>query len=199
MLKNLRFTFFSVLVVAMFLSLTQCKTVEDPGGLFLPQGFVSNVYVDGIVEKVRHMIVNDKGDLYVKFKKSSEAGVLAAIRDIDKNGVVDSLVKFGSYHIPQRGSYSTAARIYKGYLYFSSELTVYRYKLDPDKLIPNGDPEIIVHDDHDHGSHEHVGKPIATLMIQHIFTLSLLDLRTIACQDFLNEPLWFQERIHVQF
>ena len=92
MFKNLRFIFFNVLVVAIFLSLTQCKTVEDPGGLFLPKGFVSNVYVDGIVEKVRHMIVNDKGDLYVKLRKQGEDGAIAAIRDANKDGIKDSLI-----------------------------------------------------------------------------------------------------------
>ena len=161
MLKNLRLTFFSVLAVAIFLSLTQCKTVEDPGTLFLPKGFVSTVYVERIKEKVRHMTVSENGDLYVKLRRQGDQGAIAAIRDTNRDGIKDSLVKFGSYHQPQRGSYSTGIEIYKDYLYFSSELTVYRYKLDPDKLIPTGDLEIIVHDDHSHGSHEHMGKPIA--------------------------------------
>ena len=161
MLKNLRLTFFSVLAVSIFLSLTQCKTVEDPGTLFLPKGFVSTVYVERIKEKVRHMTVSENGDLYVKLRRQGDQGAIAAIRDTNRDGIKDSLVKFGSYHQPQRGSYSTGIEIYKDYLYFSSELTVYRYKLDPDKLIPTGDLEIIVHDDHSHGSHEHMGKPIA--------------------------------------
>ncbi|MBT5011756.1 MAG: cytochrome C, partial [Flavobacteriaceae bacterium] len=117
------------------MSFIQCNKVEDPGGLFLPKGFVSTVYVDGIEEKVRHMIVNDKGDLYVKLRRQGEDGAIAAIRDANKDGVMDSLIKFGSYHMTQRGSYSTGIAIYKDYLYFSSELTVYRYKLDPDKLV----------------------------------------------------------------
>ena len=41
-----------------------------------------------------------------------------------------------------------------------SELTVYRVKLD-ENLVPKGTAEIIVDDDHEHGSHEHIGKPIA--------------------------------------
>ena len=161
MKQNLKFTFFRSLAVIIFLSFIQCNKVDDPGGLFLPKGFVSTVYVDGIEEKVRHMIVNDKGDLYVKLRRQGEDGAIAAIRDANKDGVMDSLIKFGSYHMTQRGSYSTGIAIYKDYLYFSSELTVYRYKLDPDKLVPTGDPEIIFYDDHAHGSHEHMGKPIA--------------------------------------
>ena len=77
-------------------------------------------------------------------------------------------VKFGKYHKPQKGNYSTAARIYKGYLYYSSELTVYRVKLD-ENLVPEGMAEIIVDDDHEHGSHEHIGKPIAFDEEGHIF------------------------------
>ena len=64
------------------------------------------------------MIVNDKGDLYVKLRKQGKDGAIAAIRDINKDGVKDSLIKFGSYHIVQKGSYSTGIAIYKGYLYF---------------------------------------------------------------------------------
>ena len=102
-------TIWIVPVLVLFITLFGCQKKSNKGELFLPEGFVSTVYVDSIAETVRHMTVNDNGDLYVKFKRSSEAGVLAAIRDADKDGVVDSLVKFGSYHIPQRGSYSTGA------------------------------------------------------------------------------------------
>ena len=54
----------------------------------------------------------------------------------------------------------TGARIRNGYLYYSSELVVYRVKLD-ENLVPKSKPEVIVIDDHDHGSHEHIAKPIA--------------------------------------
>ena len=39
-------------------------------------------------------------------------------------------------------------RLHNGYLYFSSELVVYRQKLTPSKLIPEGKPEILVVDDY---------------------------------------------------
>ncbi len=57
-------------------------------------------------------------------------------------------------------AYGTAMRIYKGYLYFSSELNVYRYKLTPGELVPESPKEIILTDDHAHGMHEHIAKPV---------------------------------------
>jgi len=159
----------NLMYILVTLTLWACKNTPPKSPLFLPQGFEATVFVDSIVETVRHMAVSKNGDLYAKFKRPSEAGVLAAIRDFDRDGVADSLVKFGQYHLPQRGSYSTAARIHKGYLYYSSQLTVYRIKLDEEKLVPTGQAEIIVHDDHPHGSHEHIGKPIAFDEEGHIY------------------------------
>lgn len=159
----------NLMYILVTLTLWACKNTPSKSPLFLPQGFEATVFVDSIAETVRHMAVSKNGDLYAKFKRPSEAGVLAAIRDFDQDGVADSLVKFGQYHLPQRGSYSTAARIHKGYLYYSSQLTVYRIKLDEEKLVPTGQAEIIVHDDHPHGSHEHIGKPIAFDEEGHIY------------------------------
>ncbi len=164
-----------------------CESSNTKTTLYLPQGFEATVYVDSITETVRHMAVNKNGDLYAKFKRPSEAGVMAAIRDLNNDGVADSLVKFGEYHIPQRGSYSTAVRIYKGYLYFSSQLTVYRVKLDDKKLVPRGAAEIIVHDDHAHGSHEHIAKPIAFDEKGHIFVP--FGAPNNACQNPKRTPL----------
>lgn len=159
----------NLMYILVTLTLWACKNTPSKSPLFLPQGFEATVFVDSIAETVRHMAVSKNGDLYAKLKRPSEAGVLAAIRDFDQDGVADSLVKFGQYHLPQRGSYSTAARIHKGYLYYSSQLTVYRIKLDEEKLVPTGQAEIIVHDDHPHGSHEHIGKPIAFDEEGHIY------------------------------
>lgn len=152
----------------LFFWIIACKNIAPEKPLFLPEGFEATVFVDSISETVRHMAVNQNGDLFAKFKKPSDAGAIAAIRDTNGDGVADSLIKFGEYHKPQKGNYSTAARIYKGYLYYSSQLTVYRLKLD-ENLVPQGEAEIIVDDDHPHGSHEHIGKPIAFDEEGHIF------------------------------
>jgi glucose/arabinose dehydrogenase/mono/diheme cytochrome c family protein len=186
-MMNLMLKKFKILFLFLLATIIGCKSPTTQPPLFLPQGFEATVFVDSIAETVRHMAVNKNGDLYAKFKRPSEAGVIAAIRDLNNDGVADSLVKFGEYHIPQRGSYSTAARIYKGYLYFSSQLTVYRIKLDEENLVPTGTAEIIVHDDHAHGSHEHIGKPIAFDEEGHIFVP--FGAPNNACQNPKRTPL----------
>ncbi len=156
--KNTFLCFMVLLSCAFFSS---CERNQTGHKLFLPEGFSYEIYVDSIGEKIRHMAVSENGVLYGKFRRQSKNGVLVGIKDIDADGKYDSLLKFGNYHIPQKGSYSTGARIYNGYLYYSNHLNVYRIKLENDKIVPSYEPERIVIDDHEHGSHEHIAKPIA--------------------------------------
>ncbi|MEC7068298.1 MAG: PQQ-dependent sugar dehydrogenase, partial [Bacteroidota bacterium] len=186
MKMNLKLNYDRLLYVSFALILVACESSKRDSPLYLPDGFEATVFVDSISETVRHMAVNKNGDLYAKFKRPSEAGVIAAIRDLNDDGIADSLVKFGEYHKPQKGNYSTAARIYKGYLYYSSELTVYRVKLD-DNLVPQGKAEIIVDDDHPHGSHEHIGKPVAFDEEGHIYVP--FGAPNNACQNPKRTPL----------
>lgn len=130
-------------------------------GLFLPDGFEATIVVDSTEGKVRHMAVSEDGYLYAKLRNSSAKGSIAVFEDTNGDGGADRIENFGSYRTSQRWSYSTAMRIYNGYLYFSSELVVYRYKLKPGTLIPEGEMEVVFTDDHLHGKHEHIGKPLA--------------------------------------
>ena len=150
------------------------------------------------------MAVSQNGNLYVKFRRESKQGILAGIKDYDGDGKYDSLIKFGKYHKPQRGSYSTGARIHNGYLYYSNHLTVYRVKLDNNQIVPKSDPEIIVIDDHEHGSHEHIAKPIAfdddgiyMSLLVHLITLvknqkNSSNPRAISMSRF-NSSWWYLE------
>lgn len=151
-------------VLAVF-CLTYCKQERElppgdagNGGLFLPDNFEALVVVDSINGRARQLAVNDNGDIYVKLMLK-DAGGNVALRDTTNDGKADAIAKFGDYK--DNGNYGTAMRIHDGYLYFSSELVVYRYKLTPGQLIPQGNIETIVTDDHPHGTHEHNGKPIA--------------------------------------
>ncbi len=130
----------------------------DNGKLFLPGNFQAVVVVDSLEGRARHLAVNDNGDIYVKSRFSKEDGRNAALRDTNNDGKADVIETFGAYQ--KERSYGTAMRIYNGYLYFSSELTVYRQKLTPGKLVPDSEIEEIVVDDHAHGMHEHIAKPI---------------------------------------
>ena len=151
-------------VFLLALTLTKCSTTAelpagDPGngGLHLPQGFEAVVVIDSLKGRARHMAVNDNGDIYVKARFPREGGNIA-LRDTTGDGKADIVVQFGNYKAD--GTYGTAMRIYNGYLYYSSQLVVYRSKLIPGELLPDTASEVILTDDHAHGSHEHVAKPI---------------------------------------
>jgi glucose/arabinose dehydrogenase/mono/diheme cytochrome c family protein len=153
-------------VVVLSFILISCSEVRelpkgdpDNGGLYLPENFEAIVVVDSLEGRARHIAVNDNGDIYVKSRFSKPDGRNVALRDTDGDGKADVIEKFGKYE--KERSYGTAMRIHNGYLYFSSELIVYRYKLSQGKLVPEGELEEIVVDDHEHGMHEHIAKPIA--------------------------------------
>ncbi|MBS1553615.1 MAG: PQQ-dependent sugar dehydrogenase [Bacteroidetes bacterium] len=116
---------------------------QDDGGLVLPDGFRALVVADS-VGPTRHIAVNLNGDIYAKLRISKGSQGNVALRDTDGDGKADMIQRFGDY--PNDGSFATDMRIYNGYLYFSSELVVYRQKLDPSNLIPKGQPETIVID-----------------------------------------------------
>lgn len=130
----------------------------DNGKLILPDQFEAIVVVDSLKGRARHIAINDNGDIYVKSRFSEPTGRNVALRDTTHDGKADIIDSFGTYE--NESSYGTAMRVYNGYLYFSSELSVYRQKLSPGKLIPEGEIEQIVVDDHAHGMHEHIAKPI---------------------------------------
>ncbi|MDH5604018.1 MAG: PQQ-dependent sugar dehydrogenase [Cyclobacteriaceae bacterium] len=130
---------------------------SDNGGLSLPGGFSALVVIDSLKGRARQLTVNSNGDVYVKLRFGDEQGGNAALRDTTGDGKADIVQHFGQY---EGRSYGTEMMIHDGYLYFSSELEVMRIKLD-DHLIPKGEIEKIVIDDHEHGMHEHIAKPLA--------------------------------------
>ena len=145
--------FLSLFLVSFIWS---CGKNIDKGELFLPDGFSSTVFVDSLSQNIRHITVNENGDLYAKYKSLNNDNSLAAIRDNNNDGKADTILNFGKFKIKSNesnfewaGLLETGARIRNGYLYYSSELVVYRVKLD-DNLVPASEPEVIVIDDHDH-------------------------------------------------
>ena len=119
------------------------KPDADNGGLFLPDGFGAVVVADS-VGPTRHLDVNTNGDIYVKLRIIEGNYGNVAIRDTDGDGKANIMERFGDY--PNDGSFATEMRIHNGYLYFSSERIVYRQKLDPYKLVPDGQLEVILVD-----------------------------------------------------
>jgi len=154
-----------VLSAILLIGLWQCKRGpelprgdKDNGGLELADGFEALVVVDSI-GPARHLAIRDNGDIYVKLNISKGDKGNVALRDVDGDGKADSVVRFGDY--PNDGSLATEMKIHNDYLYFSSEKVIYRQKLEKDRLVPEGKPETVLTDDHPHGSHWHITKPVA--------------------------------------
>ena len=130
------------------------------GGLFLPGGFEAVVVVDSL-GKARHLAVNSNGDIYVKMRNPINKMGSIALRDTDNDGRADVIQSFGDY--PDKGNYGTGMRIHKGYLYFTTAGEVFRTKLTPGKLIPEGKSELLVKDDYKNAKYgsSHIAKPLA--------------------------------------
>ena len=135
--------------------------MEKKSELSLPDGFTSRVFVDSLIGGIRHIAVSENGIVYAKLKKPNPQGSVVQLIDHDKDGKADSIEIIANHKEQQKGNYSTAARIFDGYLYFSSQLTIYRQKLDSITLKPVGMIETVIKDNHPHKSHEHIAKPIA--------------------------------------
>jgi len=132
----------------------------DNGGLFLPDGFNALVVADS-VGRARHLAVRDNGDIYVKLSSSdSIVGGIVAMRDINGDGRMDLRKRFGG---TRSGSkfYGNAMTIHHGYLYYSSALVLYRQKLTSNSLVPDSPREEVLVDDHPHGVHWHITKPVS--------------------------------------
>ncbi len=138
----------------------------DNGGLFLPGGFEAVVVVDSLEGQARHIAVNNNGDIYVKARNHQLNGGFGniALRDTNQDGKADIITPFGRY---DGHTYGTAMRIHNGYLYFSSELMVYRNKLKRGQLVPDSRMDTIVIDQPPY--HEHQTKPVAFDDKGHIF------------------------------
>ena len=87
MKMNLKFYYYRLLCVYFVLVLVACESPTRESPLYLPNGFEASVFVDSISETVRHMAVNKNGDLYAKFKRPSEEGMMAAVRDLNNDGI----------------------------------------------------------------------------------------------------------------
>jgi glucose/arabinose dehydrogenase len=106
------------------------------GGITLPTGFCALVAVDGI-GTARHMAVAPNGDVYVALQGAGEKGGVVALRDSNGDGKFEVKEHFGSASV-------TGIGLRNGYLYIATPTTVERYKMEPGKLAPSGQPETIV-------------------------------------------------------
>lgn len=181
-----------IIVCLVVLSFCMCQCSMPPelppgdadnGGLFLPDGFEALVVADS-TGPARHIAVNENGDIYVKIRRSKRGEGNLALRDIDGDGKADSVVYFGDYD--NEGSLANCMRIHGGYLYFASELVVYRMKLMPGKLVPDGKMDTVFTEEDVRGSHWHITKPIAFDNNDHMYIP--FGAPSNSCQDLVRTP-----------
>ena len=157
------------------------------GGLFLPGGFKALIVTEGVGPS-RHIAVNKNGDIYVKLRTATGRNGNVALRDTNGDGKADIIERFGDY--PNDGKFGTEMKINEGYLYYSSELVVYRQKLDDKQLIPIGKPEIIVVDPYPIRWHN--AKSLAFDNNDNIYVT--FSAPTNACEDWDSKPNTYSTR-----
>ncbi|WP_439482136.1 c-type cytochrome [Cyclobacterium plantarum] len=177
----------SAVLIILFYSCESRDSLPHPdpenGGLSLPGGFGALVVIDSI-GKGRHIAVNENGDIYVKLRYAKGMGSNVALRDTTGDGKADIIRYFGDYE--DEGSLANGMRIHDGYLYYSSARVVYRNKLTPGQLIPDSPMEVVLTDDHEHGIHWHITKPVSFDQEGNLYVP--FGSPSNACQDLENKP-----------
>ena len=165
-------------------SITLPKGDPDNGGLFLPGDFEALVVADS-TGQARHLAVNSNGDIYVKLISSETGRAVVALRDTTNDGKADIRHHFGGSDTI-RTHYGTGMTIHNDYLYFSSATQLFRTRLTPGNLVPDGETEVVFTDDHEHGIHWHITKPVAFDDKGNIYIP--FGAPSNACQDLRETP-----------
>jgi glucose/arabinose dehydrogenase len=95
---------------------------RDDAPITLPQGFKSVVVTAGL-GKARHMAVASNGDIFVKLEKLKDGHGILRLHDANGDGKADAISGFGNYT-------GSGIVIKNGYLYASSDVDVFRYKIN---------------------------------------------------------------------
>ncbi len=158
------------IIFISFLTVIGCMAIDsatdlpaadfDNGGLYLPGDFDALVVIDS-VGQTRHITVNANGDIYAKLSRSkSGTGGTIGLRDVDGDGKVDSVVRFGDYQ--DVGGSAVGVTIHNGFLYTSTVKQVLRNKLKSGQLVPTSPTEVILTDmDPKVARNWHTTKPLA--------------------------------------
>ena len=110
---------------------------DDNGGLKLTTGFSALVFADNL-GRARHAAVDPTtGTVFVKLERLKDGKGIVQLRDTNGDGRAEETVLFGT-------NAGTGAAIANGYLYASSDTSVYRYKLTNGKVMADAVAEPIV-------------------------------------------------------
>ncbi|GAC1424981.1 MAG: sorbosone dehydrogenase family protein [Flavisolibacter sp.] len=119
--------------------------VSDNTTLKLPKGFKSMVYAENL-GRARHIVINKNGDLFVKLERLKDGKGIFRLRPGGAAKAME-MKGFGNY-------IGTGIAIKNGYLFATSNTTIYRYKLGNDGNVINPDkPETVVSGLTDKGEH----------------------------------------------
>ncbi len=149
---------------------------EDNGGLVLPEGFCAGVVADS-VGSTRHIVVDADEDIYVIHRRVTDGGGITALRDTDKDGKADSMHSFGAIA-------GTGLELNNGYLYATTDTSVYRFAFDGDELAPMSEPERIV--EGFPAQVQHASKAIAFDSEGHLYVN--VGAPSNACQETMRSP-----------
>ena len=106
------------------------------GGLTLPAGFEATVFASNL-GRARHLAVNSDGTVFVKLDRPVNGKAIVTLKDKNKDGKADETGSFGTFG-------GTGIAIKNGYLYASSNTSIYRYKLNSNNAADQDNPELIV-------------------------------------------------------
>ena len=126
--------FFIPLAVATLLACSTTLMAQAPAkdaAIVLPSGFTTTVVAKNL-GRARHMAVAGNGDIYIKLERLKNGKGIIRLRDKNGDGKIDDTTGFGNY-------VGTGIAIKNGYLYASSNTSVFRYKFknnDPDTARP---------------------------------------------------------------
>ena len=117
------------LVVFGFTTVNDEQSAPAEVEITLPPGFKAETVVQSLGSN-RHLVVNSNGDVYVKLSRLKDGKGILVLRM--KNGKYETVNSFGNYT-------GTGIAIKSGYLYATSDNSVYRYKLNANNEV--ADPE----------------------------------------------------------
>jgi glucose/arabinose dehydrogenase len=105
--------------------------------LTLPPRFTATVFAAGL-GKARHITVTPTGYIYVKLASSKKGNTIVRLKDQNGDGIADEELDFGSFK-------GTGIKVKNGWLYASSDVEVFRFKLNNDGTVANPEqPEKII-------------------------------------------------------
>jgi glucose/arabinose dehydrogenase len=119
-------------------------------GLTLPPGFCASVFADNL-GRTRHVTVAPNGDVYANTWSSSytdlknaPGGYIVALRDTNRDGRADMIQRFGPVHQDGKVGGGTGIAVHRDALYVEDIGKIVRYRLDRGRLVPQGNPDVIL-------------------------------------------------------